>query len=216
MIRMTMMMIIIIHQMHRCQAKECTTWTRFLKSENAFSNPKLSTLAVMKKHSQMNGYLAFWLQLDIGLVLWRRETSFALLPELVASWDFSNRFSTSLLLAETSAFPGLTLFIQSETSSDDACRAVSPLVHVHHQNELRYHIKPNTNKNKVYIVPKEISHLNSKRLLSNTYLGSILSFFDVFASKNGSQRRSITALKFTNIPELALESGSTCNQASVI
>lgn len=31
------------------------TWTKDLNSDNALISPKLSTLAVMKKHSQMNG-----------------------------------------------------------------------------------------------------------------------------------------------------------------
>lgn len=88
------------------------TCTRCLKSENPFISPRFRTLAVIKKHSQINGYLA--------------EPP-KLLPELLASWDCSNRFSPSLLVPLTSPFPGLFFINHSATSSDEACKAVNSL-----------------------------------------------------------------------------------------
>lgn len=58
------------------------------------------------------------------------------------------------------------------------------------------------------------SHLNSSREQLRTYLASILSLFVKLASKKGSHRWSKTALRFTNIPELAHDKGSTYDKIS--
>lgn len=92
------------------------TWTRCLKSDIAFISPKLSTLAVIKKHSQINEYFAFPVQPFNGFA-WRIEIPL-LLPELVASW-VSNTWSS---------FPWFSFSIHAVTSSDDACIAVNCLV----------------------------------------------------------------------------------------
>lgn len=58
------------------------TCTKCLKSENAFNKPKFSTLAVIKKHSHMKGYLLLSL-LDLAFAV--EDPTVALLPELEAS-----------------------------------------------------------------------------------------------------------------------------------
>lgn len=100
------------------------TCTKCLKSENAFNKPKFSTLAVIKKHSHMKGYLVFSL-FDLAFVV--EDSIVALLPELEASWDCSKRLSLSLNCPELSVFNWVPLLIHSVTSSDEACRAVNPL-----------------------------------------------------------------------------------------
>lgn len=155
----------------------------------------------------MKGYLAFSLLLDIGLLLWRIEGPPESFPELVASWDANSRFSPSLPSLETSTFPGLFWFIHSETSSDDACRAVNPLIWMIIGNVKGTNIHADE---KGGTWERRKFHLSSRRVLENTYWGSILSLFVKLASKKGSQSRSITALRFTNMPELAQDNASTC------
>lgn len=81
----------------------------------------------MKKHSHMNGYLAFSVLLNAGLLLWETEGSLTLVLELVAPSDCINRFSPSTLAVLWSN--------HSDTSSDDACKAVNPLIQVYEQKE---------------------------------------------------------------------------------
>ena len=76
----------------------------------------MRTLAVIKKHSEMNVYLV----VDFAFC------PEALLLELVASFDCNKRLSFSFLALV--AFAVLSLSIHSETSSDDAWRAVKSLV----------------------------------------------------------------------------------------
>lgn len=86
----------------------------------------------MKKHSHMNGYLAFCELLDAGLLFLGTEGALTLVLELVASPDCINRFPPSPVFAELST---LAVFWSnhSDTSSDDACKAVNPLIKVYQQ-----------------------------------------------------------------------------------
>lgn len=91
------------------------TWEICLKSDIAFINPRLSTLAVMKKHSQINEKFSFFEHLTKAVLS---------LPELVASCDSTKRAPPLELFWSHSLF---MLSIQDETSSDEAFIAVKSL-----------------------------------------------------------------------------------------
>lgn len=105
------------------------TWTKCLKSENAFKRPKLSTLAVIKKHSQINEYFVFSARAEFSF----DSSPKLLLPELLASWDCCKRFWSSLYWLVAPVVAGFLLLSHSVTSSDDAWRAVNPLKQNHDQ-----------------------------------------------------------------------------------
>jgi hypothetical protein len=99
------------------------TWAICLKSDRAFISPRLSTLAVMKKHSQINEKFSFFENLDRDPPLERRE-AVPFLPELVASCDPTKQSSLVVVFWACSLF---MLSIKDETSSEEAFIAVKSL-----------------------------------------------------------------------------------------